>query len=446
MRMVIGIEAAREAITRLPGYDDPELSPAAARRTEDLFGEPLTATQAVRRIVDDVRIKGDAAVREYARRIDGDSLDVLEVPREDLAAALDRLPADITEALLVAAGRIRTFHTEAMPRDWEDAQAGYGVRVVPIERVGIYVPGGTAAYPSSVLMGAIPARVAGVDEIVLCTPAPTDAVLAAAHIAEVDRVFTIGGAQAIAAMAYGTESVPRVDKICGPGNIFVAIAKREVYGQVDIDGLYGPTETVVVADDSADPAIVAADLLAQAEHDELASPVLITSDASLAERVVAEVERQLAHLDREAIASAAVAGQGVAAVVRSVEEAIDLANAYAPEHLCLAVRDAESYLPLVRNAGGVFLGEFSAEVFGDYVAGPSHTMPTAGTARFASSLGVHTFLKFVPVIGLSSATVREIGPAAAAIARIEGLTGHARAAEMRLEGEGVDKDFFPEGD
>jgi len=247
-------------------------------------------------------------------------------------------------------------------------------------------------------------------------------------------------------MAFGTDTLPRVDKICGPGNIFVSIAKREVYGQVDIDGLYGPTETIVIADDGADASLAAADLLAQAEHDEMASPVFITTSADMARRVSAEVERQVTLLDRQAVASAAIAGQGVAVIVASINEAIELSDAFAPEHLCLLVENAESYVGLVHNAGGIFVGEHSPEVMGDYVAGPSHAMPTAGTARYASSLGVHHFLKHVPVIRLSTASMASLGPAAAAIARAEGLTGHARAVELRLEGAGsqTDKDFFTE--
>ncbi len=434
MRIVRGIEAALAELTRAPGYEDPQLPPAAAERTAAIFGKPLTATQAVGQIVDDVRSRGDSAVRDYARRIDGAELDAIEIPRSAWTAAASEIGEELRGALETAAGRIRAYHEAAMPADWSDAEAGYGLRSVAIERVGLYAPGGTAAYPSAVLMSAIPAKTAGVAEIALCTPDPSAATLAAAHIAGVDRLFGIGGAQAIAAMAFGTESVPRVDKICGPGNVFVSIAKRMVYGHVDIDGLYGPTETVVVADDTADPVIVAADLLAQAEHDELASPVLVATSEAVANAVSSEIERQLGRLEREAIARASVEGQGVAVVVDSVEQAVQVANAFAPEHLCLLVNEPERYVGQVRNAGGIFVGETSPEVMGDYVAGPSHVMPTGGTARFASSLGVHTFLKHVPVLRLPAGALKEIGPAAAAIARAEGLTAHAKAAELRLEG------------
>ena len=435
MRIITDIDEARRLLTRRPAYEEPTLPPAVAKRTEAIFGEPLTATEAVRRILADVRARGDDAVRDYARRIDGDELPELEVPRADWKRALSSLPSELADALRTAAARIRAYHETSMPQPWRDDEAGYGQRPVPIERVGLYVPGGSAAYPSTVLMSAIPAKVAGVPEVIVCTPAPGPATLAAAHVAGADRLFAIGGAQAIGAMAYGTGSVPRVDKVCGPGNVFVSIAKREVFGEVDIDGLYGPTETMIIVDDTANPVVAAADLLAQAEHDELASPILVATDAATAERVVAEVDRQLASLERRAIASAAVDGNGMAVVVASVEQAIELANAYAPEHLCLLVRDAEKHVDAVRNAGGVFVGEHSPEVLGDYVAGPSHVMPTGGTARFASSLGVHTFLRYQPVVRLSQATLTQIGPSAAALARAEGLTAHAKAVELRLEGE-----------
>jgi len=351
------------------------------------------------------------------------------------ADALKGLPPHVTDALNIAAERIRAFSQSSMPKGWRDVATGLGETLVPLERVGLYVPGGTASYPSTVLMDTIPAREAGVSEIILCTPAPEPVTLAAAYIAGVDRLFQVGGAQAIAAMAYGTESVPRVDKICGPGNIFVAIAKREVYGQVDIDGLYGPTETVVVADDTADPVLCAADLLAQAEHDVMASPVLLTTSQALAQQVNIEVDAQLARMDRVDIASQAVDRQGMIVIIATLDEAIELTNAYAPEHVCLLVSNPESLVGKIRHAGGIFLGEHSPEVIGDYVAGPSHTMPTGGTARFGSYLGVHQFLRRVPVVGLSAETFRKIGPAAEALGRVEGLTGHANAVELRLAGQ-----------
>lgn len=436
MRVLRGIDAGLAALTRRPGYEEPELTLAAAKRTEALFGEPLTATKAVERIVADVRATGDSAIRDYARRIDGADLDTLEVPRSTWEDAARSIGAELQDALSVAAGRIRGYHRTAMPGRWEDAGAGYGLRTIAIERVGLYVPGGSAAYPSTVLMSAIPAKVAGVNEVIVCTPDPSPVTLAAALAAGVDRLFGIGGAQAVAAMAFGTESVPQVDKICGPGNVFVSIAKRLVYGHVDIDGLYGPTETLVIADPTASPEIVAADLLAQAEHDELASPVLVTTSDAVATAVERELERQVALLEREPIAREALARQGTIVIVDNITEAAAVANAFAPEHLCLLTADPRACVRLIRNAGGIFVGETSPEVMGDYAAGPSHVMPTGATARFASSLGVHTFLKHVPVVGLSAETAREIGPAASALARAEGLTAHARAAELRLEGAG----------
>jgi histidinol dehydrogenase len=442
IRIVEGFEEGLALLTRTPGYSEPQLSPNAAKRTADLFGEPLTATQAVRRILHNVRLLGDEAVRDYALRIDKVDLKGIEIPREEWQKALTSIPDELADALRVAAARVRAYHEICMPVGWRDDESGYGQRVVPIERVGLYVPGGTAEYPSTVIMSAIPAKVAGVPEVVLCTPAPSAVTLAAAEIAGVDRLFEIGGAQAIGAMAFGTDSVPRVDKICGPGNIFVSIAKREVYGHVDIDGLYGPTETVVIADHTADASMAAADLLAQAEHDEMASPILITTTVEIARRVGAEIDRQLLLLDRKEVASAAIAAQGVAVVVPSIAEAIKLSDAFAPEHLCLLVENADSYVDLIHNAGGIFVGEYSPEVMGDYVAGPSHSMPTAGTSRYASSLGVHHFLKHVPVIRLSTEAMTQLGPVAAVIARSEGLTGHARAVEMRIEDKSrMDADY-----
>ena len=315
---------------------------------------------------------------------------------------------------------------------------GYGQVVNAVERVGAYVPGGTARYPSTILMTTIPARVAGVDEVVVCTPAgndgaPSPVVLVAADVAGADRVYGIGGAQAVAAMAYGTETVPKVDVICGPGNVFVTLAKKLVYGDVGIDGLYGPTETVVIADGSANPTLCAADLLAQAEHDELATPVLITTSEELAGAVVREIEVRLERLDRKSIAGEAIRGRGAIALVDDLDEAFELSNLFAPEHVSLVVSQPRSYLDRVRNAGAVFLGEFSHEVLGDYVAGPSHVMPTGGTARFGSGIGVHSFVKISPVVAVDEAASQALSGAASLVARAEGLTAHAEAAEVRDE-------------
>ena len=342
------------------------------------------------------------------------------------------------KALELAARRIEDFHRATLRQSWVDLSSGLGELVIPLERVGIYAPGGTASYPSTVLMTAIPARVAGVREVVLATPpragdVPDPAVLVAAKLAGVDRVFRVGGVQAIGAMAFGTETIPRVDKICGPGNIFVTLAKKLVYGQVDIDGLYGPTETVVIADETASPVYCAADLLAQAEHDPLARPILITTSLSLIGEVEGEVDRQLASLERGDMAGLSLERQGNVILVDSLEDALELANSIAPEHLCLMVREPWAWAGKVRHAGGVFLGPFSPEVIGDYVAGPSHVMPTGGTARFASALSVHHFLKTMPIVGLKPERYTELAEAAALIARAEGLTGHARALEVRLD-------------
>jgi histidinol dehydrogenase len=362
------------------------------------------------------------------------------VGREEFEEAFRQVPGELVEALRLAAERVRAYHQrqrEASLREFEEG--GLGQLVRPIERAGIYVPGTAAPLPSSLLMGAIPARVAGVDEVYVASPASADGSispvkLVAAEIAEVTAVFRMGGAQAVAAFAYGTESVPRVDKICGPGGLFVTLAKRRVFGVTGIDAIYGPTETMVIADDSADPELAAADLLAQAEHDELASPILLTDSEEVAERVAAEVRKQLAELERGAVAAAAFRGQGGIVVTATLEEAVTLANEYAPEHLCLLVRDPWEWLPKVRNAGGVFLGEASPEALGDYIAGPSHTMPTGGSARYASPLSVTDFLKTMSLVAVPDEVTRALGEAAARIARAEGLTAHARALEKRLAG------------
>ena len=438
MKIVRGFDNARRLLCDGRGLDLDEAPQAVRDGIRRVFGAPLTPLQVVERIVRDVRREGDDAVRRLARDLDGAAPDEFEVPQAAIADARRQAPANVIDALEIAAERIREFHEAALNKGWMDYAAGYGQIVNAVERAGAYIPGGTALYPSTVLMTAIPARVAGVREIVMCTPTkggglPHPTVLAAAAIAEVDRVFTIGGAQAIAAMAYGTETVPRVDTICGPGNIFVTLAKKLVYGDVGIDGLYGPTETVVVADDTSNPTLCAVDLLAQAEHDALARPVMITDSERLAAAVVSEVQTRLERLDRGAIARASVEEQGCIVVVDSIDEAVELANRFAPEHLCLMTRDPWAYLGRVRNAGAVFIGEFSHEVLGDYVAGPSHVMPTAGTARFNSGLGVHSFVKISPVVALSGATSAQISGAASALGRAEGLTAHAEAAEIREE-------------
>lgn len=431
-------EAQRTVLRRrdLTNFEEvPEPVRAGIRR---VFGEALAPGEAVARILADIRRRGDEALRTWTARIDGVTLDELEVPREAWEVAFEALPADLSKALALAAGRIRAFHARQPISSWTATDLGgtLGQRVTPLARAGVYVPGGTAPLPSSLLMAAIPARVAGVDEIVVCTPpgaegSVPDVILAAAHVAGVDRLFRLGGAQAIAALAYGTASVPRVDKIVGAGGLFTSLAKRQVYGQVGVDGFYGPTETVVIADDSANPAWVAADLLAQAEHDVLATAILLTPSRSLAEAVQAAVAAQLEGLGRGDVAAASLAGQGGIVLTPDLETAVRLAEEFAPEHLCLSVREPERWAERIRNAGGLFLGEHSFEVLGDYVAGPSHIMPTGGTARFASPVNVLDFVKITSVIALDAGAAVRLCPTAAHLARAESLTAHAAAAEKR---------------
>jgi histidinol dehydrogenase len=440
LRLVRGAAEGRRLLARRRGALDVELPSAVRQEIRRIFGAELDAQAVVDRILADVGDRGDIAVRRYNEAIDGVPPSVpLMVSREEIAAACASVDAEVMAALRFAADRIRTFHEAQLRHAGASFEEGpFGQRVQPLERVGIYVPGTQAVYPSSVLMSGIPARVAGVRELYMATPAATDGSvsplkLAAADIAGVDGVFRAGGAQGIAALALGTESIPRVDKVCGPGNIFVTLAKKAVHGIVGIDGFFGPTETVVVADADADPALCAADLLAQAEHDALASPILITDSEAMARATLAEVESQLATLERADIARASLEARGLAVIVDSLEEALALANEYAPEHLCLEVRDAGRWAERVANAGSVFVGGLSAEAIGDYTAGPSHVMPTGSSARFASSLGVHDFLKVTSIVSLDAKVLAELGPAAAAIARAEGLTAHARAIERRLE-------------
>jgi histidinol dehydrogenase len=433
IRVVRGLEAGKKELANRGIQNLTRDSEEVRARNKKLFGEALSAEGVVRRILDDVRSKGDAAVKEYAHILDGNGSDALEVDRQEIAGASNHVDEDLFKALKFSAQRIEDYHQSTLPNSWMDREKGLGESIIPMERVGVYAPGGTASYPSTVLMTAIPARVAGVSEVILCTPSTSPAVMAAAEIAGVDRVFRIGGVQAIGAMAYGTESVPRVDMVCGPGNVYVTLAKKEVFGLVAVDGLYGPTETVLIADATADNEHCAADLLAQAEHDPLASPILVTDSPSLVEGIEVELDRQIAQLERRDIAEAALAQGGCIVLVDNLDEALELANFVAPEHMCLLVEDPWLWVDKVRNAGGLFLGTFSPEVVGDYIAGPSHVMPTGGTARFSSALGVHQFLKTMPVIALKAAGFEEMAQAVSVIARAEGLTAHARAVEIRME-------------
>jgi histidinol dehydrogenase len=439
-RLIEDVEEARSLLTRRLGFEETELSPRMREGILRVFGEDLTADEVVLRILRDVRRDGDAALQRYTAAFDSAEVNELEVPRDEWKAALTALTPELQEALYLSAEQIAAFHRKQLRTSWIDYtdEGALGQIVRPLSRVGIYTPGGTAVYPSSLLMTAIPARVAGVEEIIICTPPGRDGVispliLAAAEVAGVDRVFAVGGAQAIAALAFGTESVPHVDKIYGPGNIFVVLAKRLVYGVVAIDQLPGPTETLVVADDSADVELVAADLLAQAEHDPMASAILITDSVRLARDVIAELPKQCALLERATIAGQSLAVNGLVVVAPDIPTAIDLANAYAPEHLCLLLADPWAAIPLVRHAGGIFVGENSPEALGDYTAGPSHVMPTGGTARFSSPIHVNDFTKVISLAAANERALRRLGPATSVLARAEGLTGHARAIERRLE-------------
>lgn len=443
MRLVEGLQEARAVLTGRRSIDPGAVPQHVQDRTREALGAALTPTQSVELILKRVREGGDDAVRELSRKLDGADLSELKVPPSKVAGAYQKVSAELVEALEVAARRIERFHQASMPQGWMDFAEGYGELVNPVDRAGVYVPGGTARFPSTVLMTAIPARVAGVRDVVVCTPAaeggtPHPAVLVAADIAGVSNVFRIGGAQAIAAMAYGTESVPRVDVVAGPGNVFVTLAKKQLYGEVGIDGLYGPTETLVVADEAANPTVCAADLVAQAEHDFQATPVLVTTSRAFAETVQKEARARAVRLERSAEAQAALEQRGCIAVVANLGEAFELAAEFAPEHISLMVRDPWRQLGRVRNAGVVFLGESSHEVLGDYVAGPSHVMPTGGTARFSSGVGVRSFLRTTPVVGLSRETAVSLTQTASVLARAEGFTGHAEAAELRDELRGED--------
>jgi histidinol dehydrogenase len=399
--------------------------------------------RATAEILDGVRRHGDDALIEYTARFDGwtpRSVRELEIPLAQARAALDKLPAAEREALEFAAARIRTYHERQRQESWRAAEPDgtvLGQQVTPLDRVGMYVPGGKAAYPSSVIMGAVAAKVAGVPELVMVTPTPggepNGPVLAAAALAGVDRIFRVGGAQAIGALAYGTATVPAVDKIVGPGNAYVAAAKRRVFGRVGIDMVAGPSEVLVIADASANPDWIAMDLFSQAEHDEVAQAILLTPEAALIDRVADSMRRQLAELPRRKIIEASLAARGALIRVRHLEEACDLANRIAPEHLELAVADPQSLLGRIRHAGAIFLGHHASESLGDYCAGPNHVLPTSRTARFSSPLGVYDFQKRSSVIEVTRAGAQTLGRAAATLARAEGLEAHARSAEWRMK-------------
>ncbi len=407
-----------------------EATPELLKGIEERFGEPLDPAEAVRRVVRDVEARGDEALDFWSERLDGSP--VYEVPKKLWREAYDTLDYELREALEEARARVRAFHKKEPKGGFLAAEDGILAQLVrPLSRVGVYVPGGSAPLLSTVLMTVIPARVAGVGEIIVATPPrPHPGILAAAWAAGADRLFAMGGAQAIAALAYGTARVPRVDKIVGPGNLFVTLAKKEVFGDVGVEGLAGPTETLIVADESANPTLLAADLLAQAEHDRYAEPWLLSPNEAVLEETAREVERQAADLPRRRVIERALENGGLVKT-RDLAEALELANLYAPEHLCLSVEDPYAWLEKVQNAGGVFLGEHSGEALGDYIAGPSHVMPTSGTARYTAALRVGDFLKAIPVVGLTPEAAHRLAKPAATLARAEGLEAHAQALEKR---------------
>jgi histidinol dehydrogenase len=415
----------RRLSTRSPGFG----VKLAALTRYDAAQDPAVQ-KVVRKILADVRKRGDAAVREYTKRFDG-------VAVKDFAlGGLDAIPRQQAEALRAAHARIKVFHEKQLQESWQFTEADgtrLGQQVSPLGRVGLYVPGGKAAYPSSVLMNAVPAKVAGVGEIVMVSPNPNPLVLAAAALAGVDRVIGIGGAQAIGALAYGTKRIPRVDKIVGPGNVYVAEAKRQVFGEVGIDMVAGPSEILVIGDGSAPADWVAMDLFSQAEHDESAQAILLSPSENYLDEVAASVQKLIGEMPRRAVIAASLKARGAFILTRDLEEACEVANRIAPEHLELAVQDPEKIFSKIRNAGAIFLGRWSSEAIGDYCAGPNHVLPTAGTARFSSPLGVYDFQKRTSVICVSREAATTLGRIAVTLANGEGLSAHARAAEMRLK-------------
>jgi histidinol dehydrogenase len=448
MLKIFDLDTALDTLLARPPLDEIIETDAQRERTSRVFGEALTPEQAVRRILKDVRQRGDDALLHWSEKLDGVALTQaqLQVSDEDIAAAYDQVDPEAVAALERAAERIKAFHSRAVAQSWMETAMGgmLGQLIQPLTRVGVYVPGGVAPLASSLLMAALVAKQAGVEEIVVCTPpsrvhtgvsgapVPHPLTLVAADIAEVDAVFAVGGAQAIGAMAYGTDTIERVDKVCGPGNLFVTLAKKEVFGVVGIDALPGPTETVVVADDSANPAWLAADMIAQAEHGG-GSAILLTPSRALADAVAAAAESQVAALPPQNAADVrdSFTHRSGIVITEDVMEAVAYADNYAPEHLCLSLRDPWAWVGRIRNAGGLFVGEHSFEVLGDYVAGPSHIMPTGGTARFTSPCNVLDFLRVTNVIALDADSARQLAPYAAKLAEAEGLGGHAAAARLR---------------
>ncbi len=443
MKIVKAREVGEREVERLltkAAFDEVELNPKIRESNRKLFGKDMSAAELVRQIVGDVRRDGDKAVIHYTKLIDRVELtpENLLVSEAEFKAAEQAADPAVVASLRKAAENVRRYHQEQKPNSWmtyRDQGSILGQSIIPLDRVGIYVPGGTAAYPSSVIMNAVPAVVAGVREIIMMVPPKNGKinpyVLLAAHAAGVKKIYKIGGAQAIAAMAFGTETVPRVDKITGPGNIFVTLAKKEVYGHVDIDMLAGPSEILIVADKTADPVYTAADMLSQAEHDPLASSIVITDDEELAGKVAAEAEQQLAKLPRREIAQASIDRNGLIVVAEDMMQAMRFANVSAPEHMELLTAQPFQLLPYVRHAGAVFLGAYSPEPLGDYFAGPNHVLPTGGTARYYSVLNVETFMKRTSIISYTQPALAAVSDDIIRLAETEGLQAHANAIRLR---------------
>lgn len=430
------VEQAKKSILKRRALNRLDYAPVTLERTASFFGEGITPPKAVEIVLNSVEVDGDTAIIKWSTLLDNYSGEDISVPRAKWKEAWEQLSPDLKSSMELAAQRIRQFHDKQPIQSWITKEMGgkLGQRITPIDRVGVYVPGGTAPLPSSLLMSAIPAQAAGVQKIFVATPPePAQSILAAAYLCNLDAVYQIGGAQAIAALAFGTESVQKVDKIVGAGNLFVTLAKQQLFGVVGMEGLAGPTETMVIADETARPDWVAADLLAQAEHDVQASAILLTPSTSLAERVQVEISNQLEELTRNEIIFSSINNAGGIVIVESLTQAAELADDYGAEHLCLSVSDPEGLMANIRNAGGFFLGDHSFEVLGDYVAGPSHVMPTGGTARFASPLNVLDFVKISSVIALDDKTAKALSHYAANLADTEQLTAHAAAARFRLE-------------
>jgi histidinol dehydrogenase len=435
MLKIFDVDSAKATILKRDPLSDEEYPQSLLEAVQKTFGPGMGPSGAVSKILESVKEEGDAALQHWSELLDGARLESFIIPSEELQFASEKLSFELSQALSKAVERIRTFHACQPLPDWRTEALGgeLGQRISPIQSVGVYVPGGTAPLPSSLLMTVIPAQVAGVQEIVVCTPPnPHPSILAAADLCGLEVVYQVGGAQAIAAMAFGTESIPKVDKIVGAGNIFVTLAKQQVYGFVGLDGLAGPTETMVIADHSANPSWIASDLLAQAEHDPLASAILLTPDQGLAEAVQVQVAQQTEELSRADIINQSLSQRGGIVITPDLETAAELADDYAAEHLCLSVENPEVLIERINNAGGFFIGEHSFEVLGDYVAGPSHIMPTGGTARFASPLNVLDFVKINSIIALDPETSQALSTIAAEIATAESLTAHAAAATQRV--------------